>query len=132
MRTILGRKNEKLKRSKRVLFNCIVECREIIDLILSQDNYTLYVNDYETLVARVEVDFKLGEALKKCKDPDQVLDHVLSRDNIIALFTDGSKSVESLAVGSASICPTLQKSVTVSLNKCASVYVRMCCNYECH
>ena len=73
----------------------------------------------------MRIDTELGKKLRKEKNSNEIL-HNFLQQNAIAIYTDGSKSSRSMAVGVACICPELNVELAKTVNKITSVFTAEC------
>ncbi|XP_024947841.1 uncharacterized protein LOC112495454 [Cephus cinctus] len=99
---------------------------EIFQLeFFSERNFNIYMFDYQTIIASVDVNVEFGLNLKNDPNPNVKILELLCNTNAQALYTDGSKIANSL-VGSACIFPQANLQIGKTLNANASVYTAEC------
>ena len=114
-------KYKKYKR-KRILENCIESMLNLIPQLITTKKYNIFLYDYKITTTAIPFDKTLGKAIQKSADPKSVFNQFLEQTNSLNIFTDGSKSTKSPAVGASSICPKLCLSTMQTLNKNSSIF----------
>ena len=122
----LEKSRNKRKFPNRILFQSIDFMKDKTDLIFTDKNYGLYTQNYETLTLKLEINLELGSKLKKSKNPNSMLNQFIFKENAYAIYTDGSKSLNSASVGTACISQDFNTSISNSLNPLTSVFTAEC------
>ena len=104
------------------MINCIKKLSEENKKILAKPHYNMYVYDYDIQLMKIDVDLEFGKSLQKSNDPNPDIDRYINKHNAIPIYTDGSKSEESMSTGTACICDQHDKIITDSVPKCFSIY----------
>lgn len=117
---------KKPPKKARILSQSICDIMEIENQIMKNEKYNSYCYDYDAITANVSINFDLGKKIKDSADPDGVLNQFLENNNVCPLFTDGSKSYSSEAVGSSVHCPSLSLNIKNSHSKQMSVFSSEC------
>ncbi|XP_066582758.1 uncharacterized protein [Prorops nasuta] len=64
--------------------------------------------------------------MNNSNQPDLIIRDILAKENTIAIYTDGNKSQNSTSAGSSTACPELNKIVSISTYKEASIFTAEC------
>lgn len=102
---------KKKRKRKKLLLQCIEEIIPATKAMTTQQNYNIYLTDYETLTSSIECDIELGQILKDSTAPNSIIDDYIEQGNAIAIFTDGSKIQNASSVGAACSSDTLNVTV---------------------
>ena len=116
---------KRLRKNTSVFDTCLASTNEYLPVIMRDDKYIIYNHNYKTLITTIPRT-SLFDDRKKCKDPDEAINKLLSQKNAHAIYTDGSKVKGNNYTGSACICPDLDICIQRSLNRETSVYTAEC------
>ena len=119
-----GKKN--YKKSERLIIQCIENSIENLNIIAKNHNYNMYIHDYDSITHENSINISLGKSLQSCIHPNKIVENLIHSNNALAIFTDGSKSVNSISVGCACTFPELKIITTKSINKEASIFTGEC------
>ena len=87
---------------------------------IPSDNFNIYIYQYETICSSININTELGYKLSKVQNPNGMIEKFLAENNSIDIYTDGSKTSES--VGSAVVCPPLNIKIQSAIAKNASTF----------
>lgn len=113
-------------KSKRLIKQCLDDVSKYSDIIISENQYHIYRYNYETFFHEIKTNVQFGKTIQQSTDPDSLIDNLLAKEEAVAIYTDGSKTQDAPSVGSSAICMTLDKYVTVSTYKEASIFTAEC------
>ena len=125
LKNILTNKYKKGKFTNSLILKCITE-HDTSKYIFTSNNFNLYIHQYQLLFKNININLQFGKQLKPDENINIKVEKVISSDNAYAIYTDGSKSANSVSTGSACYCPNLNKSITSSIVKFASVFTAEC------
>ena len=91
-----------------------------------KNKYPIFEKDFDVLFTKIPFNTELGLSLKKSKNPTVIFEEFLNKSTATAIYTDGSKMTNSISVGSACFCPSLQVQELRSFDKRTSVYFAEC------
>ncbi|XP_058807568.1 uncharacterized protein LOC131673537 [Phymastichus coffea] len=115
------------KFSNRIFQTCIENTYPSKNKIYSKNNFPIYTTNYAVQTINVNVNTEIGQKLKKSNDPNSVLNKIISENrNANIIFTDGSKSADSISVGSACFHVNKNKFIVRSIDKVASIFTAEC------
>lgn len=119
-------KQDKRKRGLYIT-ECINEAIKYESDVLTYDNVPIYCHDFFTISNSVNTNSSLGKLLQNSNSANQILtDYLGKKQNTLHIYTDGSKSSDSVSVGSACLCEKTGEQITLSLNKRASIFTAEC------
>lgn len=120
--TELSKKNDR----KRILNQCIKNMTTLADSIDTQCKYSMFLHDFQTTITSIPINTNLGEKLTKDHSPNLAIKNFVEKNDILDIYTDGSKIPGSKNVGSACVVPKLNLELGKSINSYASIYTAEC------
>ena len=74
----------------------------------------------------INIEIHFGKRAIKVKDANLLIESLIVKENALPMYTDRSKSAESISVGTACICDALNRRIIKSINKSSSIFTAEC------
>ena len=85
--------------------------------MIKSGKYIVKMTTTYTLMITIDINIKFDRTLSKFNDPNAMIEQLIENESATAIFTDGSKSIDSKSVGCASICLEHSTLSTISKTK---------------
>ena len=102
-------------KKQRLIVNTIMDIIPLTENLEVNNQYNLYLYSFETIIANINYDGSPGREIRQSKNPNDLIDKFIKKEDAIAIFTDGSKTKTRKSVGTSCICVSLDSSITCSL-----------------
>lgn len=121
-------RNRTGKKRNILIQKCIREIQWLKKRVSTKSQYNIYHYDYFTTTTSIPFNTELGKMLQPSKNANSMFNRILEdrEGDIVDIFTDGSKILESESVGFACYCQRLNISICKNLNSHASVFTAEC------
>ena len=110
------------RKTTNILYECIKSVIGINHLITTVQLPGIYKHDYNIIKCPVIVNMEIGRTLQSAPNANDLFVDTFKYQNSINIFTDGSKTENSLSVGCACICQELNVTKTKSVINKASIF----------
>ncbi|XP_076287597.1 uncharacterized protein LOC143212571 [Lasioglossum baleicum] len=104
------------------IYQCIRDTKNSINHIYAANNHNNDVQEYYSFISNIYINTEFGSFLTYVENPNILIENLIKEEKSYALYTDGSKSKNSVSVGTACVCNDLDITVVRSLTKNASIF----------
>ena len=114
------------KNSDKIFIHCIENTIHNENILFTNRHYNMYMYNYDIILQKNTINIELGKFLQHNKNPNTLIENLIKSENSMAIFTDRSKSVNSVSVGCASVSLNPRNVTSKSIKNIASIFTAEC------
>lgn len=124
LNSFIGRFGGAKSPNTRVIHECIYRSEGYMENTRVSPDLPIFTHAYETITHSIPFDFSVGPEVKRADNPHLAFEKLMTREDAVLIFTDGSKVAE--GVGSACTSVDGSVSITRGISPMSSIFTAEC------